>query len=478
MNNVFISYSHDSQEHCDRILALSNQLMADGLNCFLDQYESSPPEGWPKWMNSQLMNADKVILIITETYFRRVMDKEIPGKSLGVKWESTLTYQYIYDDDSKNNRFIPTIFKPEDAKYIPPILKGSTFYCLNDAKGYEDLYRRLTDQPLVKKPKPGKIKILPTKETPSLFPTKVYQNAAGLTDAGKAAMLNWAAFGLRAVGRLEEAIEPFRAGLEDRIKQENWEDAARRASNLSQMTLTLGRIADAVSYGRQGVRYADQSGDDFLKEVLTAILADALHQSGEFEEAKTLFREAEAIQKKRQPECPFLNSLQGFQFCDLLLSQGPIMAAIERANFALIIAKINNWLLDISLNQLILGRACMARALEMQDAEDVAKADRYFNQAMDGLRKAGDQIYLPRGLLARAAFYRIQKMFPNAWDDLNEAREIAELGSMKLHLADYHLEAGRYCRDEGKNDEAAGHFTTAKTMIDQMGYHRRDAELK
>ncbi|MGE5340154.1 MAG: TIR domain-containing protein [Candidatus Omnitrophota bacterium] len=302
------------------------------------------------------------------------------------------------------------------------------------------------------------------------------QPAAGLTKNDKALVLSWAAFRLRAVGRLQEAMIPMRASLDLAIQQKDWKGAAIDANNLSELALTLGHVNDAVSFGRQCVTYADQSGDS-LKEASRTALADALHHSGKLEEAESLFREAEAMQMKRRPEVPFLYSLQGFQFCDLLLGQGQALAVIDRAEFALTISERNHWLLDISLDQLTLGWAWMVRARETQNAENVAKADRYLNDAVDGLRKAGTQHYLPRGLLARAAFYRIQKKFSNAWDDLNEAHEIAELGSMKLYLADVHLEVGRLCRDEGKNDEAAGHFATAKEMIDQMGYHRRDAEI-
>jgi hypothetical protein len=76
-----------------------------------------------------------------------------------------------------------------------------------------------------------------------------------------------------------------------------------------------------------------------------------------------------------------------------------------------------------------------------------------------------------------AAFYRNQEEFSQAWQDLNEVLEIAELGSMKLFLADYHLEAGRLCLAEKKKTEAKNHFNTAKEMIDKMGYHRRDKEV-
>ncbi len=48
---VFISYTHDSDEHLDRVLEFSNKLRAEGIDAVLDQYEESPPEGWPRWID-------------------------------------------------------------------------------------------------------------------------------------------------------------------------------------------------------------------------------------------------------------------------------------------------------------------------------------------------------------------------------------------------------------------------------------------
>jgi hypothetical protein len=47
---VFISYSHDSPEHAQCVLDLSNRLREWGVDCIIDQYEPFPPEGWPHWM--------------------------------------------------------------------------------------------------------------------------------------------------------------------------------------------------------------------------------------------------------------------------------------------------------------------------------------------------------------------------------------------------------------------------------------------
>jgi tetratricopeptide (TPR) repeat protein len=305
------------------------------------------------------------------------------------------------------------------------------------------------------------------------------QPADVLPNEGKALVLGWAAFGLRAVGRLREAIQPMKAGLETNVKEENWLHAAMNVGNLSEMLLTLGEVSQAVDYARQSVTHADRSGDDFLKEASRTSLADSLHQSGQFIEAEKWFREAEEKQKKRRPEYTYLFAVQGFRLCDLLLGKekGTGREVRERAEKTLVWAKKGGLsLLAVALDNLTLGRAGMKQAIN--EGRDFTQAAEHLDRAVKGLREAGAQEFLVKGLLARAECYRWQKLFSKAWDDLNEALEIAESGSMKLHLVDYHLEAGRLYEDEGKNEQAVTHFKTAAEMIEETGYHRRDKEVK
>jgi hypothetical protein len=48
---------------------------------------------------------------------------------------------------------------------------------------------------------------------------------------------------------------------------------------------------------------------------------------------------------------------------------------------------------------------------------------------------------------------------------------------MRLHQADCHLEYARLYLAQGKPDQARQHLATAKAMIEDMGYHRRDGEV-
>jgi tetratricopeptide (TPR) repeat protein len=205
-------------------------------------------------------------------------------------------------------------------------------------------------------------------------------------------------------------------------------------------------------------------------------MADALHQAGRQSEAESLFREAEAIQKEDQPEYPFLYSLSGFRYCDLLLSRGKYQEVLSRAEQTLEWVKTGRWLLAIALDHLSLGRAHRLQALQ-EGSQDFTQAKEHLNQAVDGLRQAGTQHYAPRGLLARAELYRVQGEFEKAQHDIEEAMTIAERGEMGRHQADCHLEYARLYLAMRDEDKAREHLATAREMIEQMGYHRLDREV-
>ena len=120
-----MSYSLDSEDHRTR-LELADALRGLGINGILDQYiHPAPEEGWPRWMNRSLDEAQFVLMVCTETYRRRVMDREEPGKGLGVRWEGSLIYNRIYNDKPSGSRFIPILLLPgSEPAHIPNPVQG------------------------------------------------------------------------------------------------------------------------------------------------------------------------------------------------------------------------------------------------------------------------------------------------------------------------------------------------------------------
>jgi tetratricopeptide (TPR) repeat protein len=330
--------------------------------------------------------------------------------------------------------------------------------------------------------------------------------SSNLIVSDQAAVLNWAGFGLRALGRLREALEPMQATIEMLAKQEKWKAAAINASNLSELQLTLGDVAQAVESGARSSRYADQSGDMFWRMSSRTAHADALHQAGDTAAALALFREAEQLQQEWRSYEPRLYSLRGFRYCDLLLAQGSTAEVLERAEYALKLSMEHLGLLDVALDQLTLGRAHLQQLLLSSTSGAKRRAQaagvraggeglHWLDQAVAGLRAAGTMDMLPRGLLARAALHRQTRDFARARQDLQEVFDIADGSGMRLHLTDYHLEIARLLVAEEKegvcNTPLQGtadvgaycirplqyHIAEAERLIAATGYHRRDKEL-
>lgn len=168
---LFISYSHDSDLHRERVLGLSERLRADGIDTSLDQYvNGTPTEGWPRWMLNQFDWVTCVLVVCTETYYRRFRGHEQGDKGKGVDWEGQLITLELYRTKSRTIRFVPVIFERTDEKFIPEPLQGYTFYLLDSDKGYEKLLDSLLNQDGVEPGKVGQPKRKPRRKgTPLTF---------------------------------------------------------------------------------------------------------------------------------------------------------------------------------------------------------------------------------------------------------------------------------------------------------------------
>jgi hypothetical protein len=161
---VFISYSHDSDAHMNLVFDLSERLREEGVDCEIDQYETSPTGGWARWTRNQLKEADFVLVVCTKNYEQRYEATERKGVGAGAKWEGAIITQQLYEAEGGPHKFIPVVFSTEDTRYIPIELRGGTFYILDDDKGYQDLYRHVTGQPKAVKRQLGKLRSLPPRE--------------------------------------------------------------------------------------------------------------------------------------------------------------------------------------------------------------------------------------------------------------------------------------------------------------------------
>lgn len=152
---VFISYSHDSPQHEERVLQLANRLRQHGVDAEIDQYEVSPAEGWPLWCQRQIVRADFVLMVCSETYLRRVEGEEEAGRGLGVLWEANFIRHTLYNSGSVSRKFVPILFSDGSDKNVPWMVGGFTRHQVDVDEGFSALWRQLRDEPAVKKPPVG-----------------------------------------------------------------------------------------------------------------------------------------------------------------------------------------------------------------------------------------------------------------------------------------------------------------------------------
>jgi tetratricopeptide (TPR) repeat protein len=174
MAKVFISYSHDSPEHSERVLRFADALRALGIDAELDRYHQRPSQGWPAWCEEQLRPqvSSHVLMICTQTYHERVQNQVAADEGRGVFWEGRIIHNYVYGAKS-NQRFIPVLFEGTTEEHIPITIRNDGHYRISQFDltdpGYEALYRDLTEQPYVTKPELGNVMPLPARQPVTTF---------------------------------------------------------------------------------------------------------------------------------------------------------------------------------------------------------------------------------------------------------------------------------------------------------------------
>ncbi len=159
---IFVSYSHDSEEHKKWVLTLSNTLRQHGMDCWIDQYVTFVEEGWMLWMQQQIENADFVLLVCTQKYLDRFQKRSDGGAGKGVAWEGAILTQTFYEQFSTNKRLIAILPDDGNIEHIPLVLRAFPYFYI--PSGYEELLRHLTEQPKTSLPPIGNTPNLATSE--------------------------------------------------------------------------------------------------------------------------------------------------------------------------------------------------------------------------------------------------------------------------------------------------------------------------
>lgn len=134
---LFVSYSHDSEDHKDWVLLLATRLVANGVDVVLDQWDLTLGSDLPRFMEQGLSNAERVLAVCTAPY----VDKANSGKG-GVGYEKMiLTAQLMQDITS--DRIVPVIRSNALTPPVPIFLSSRVHIDFRDDLAFEAKYAEL-----------------------------------------------------------------------------------------------------------------------------------------------------------------------------------------------------------------------------------------------------------------------------------------------------------------------------------------------
>ena len=146
---VFVSYTHDSDTHRDRVAQLVQRLREERISLVFDRdaLPAGPPEGWPLWSERQVQDADRVLIIATERYRRSYENDLGTGQALGSAAEAAIIRQSIYDSAGINDKFRVVLLSEEDRAHIPAQLQRYHRFSLWEPDSLRGLITWLTGAP-------------------------------------------------------------------------------------------------------------------------------------------------------------------------------------------------------------------------------------------------------------------------------------------------------------------------------------------
>ncbi|MCX6883795.1 MAG: toll/interleukin-1 receptor domain-containing protein [Verrucomicrobia bacterium] len=151
---VFISYSHDSEEHKAWVLMLAERLIGAGVGVILDRWDVGPGDDLVKYMRQAVSRADRVLMICTAEYVRKA-----DGGEGGVGYEAMVVDGELVRDQGEN-KFIPVLRQRPGEEFVPKSVSTRVYTQLSDDRsfeaGFEELARNIQDTPKLRKPPLGK----------------------------------------------------------------------------------------------------------------------------------------------------------------------------------------------------------------------------------------------------------------------------------------------------------------------------------
>ena len=150
---VFVSYSHDSEEHKAWVLRLATRLRHNGVDMILDQWNLQLGQDVAAFVERGLSDSNRVLCICSGNYIRKANARE--G---GVGYEKRIMTGEIMGDLNAD-WVIPVICNNPVGAIVPTFLRSCLYVDFRDdlryEEKYEELLRSLLDEPVLPIPQIG-----------------------------------------------------------------------------------------------------------------------------------------------------------------------------------------------------------------------------------------------------------------------------------------------------------------------------------
>jgi DNA-binding CsgD family transcriptional regulator len=130
--SVFISYSHDTDDHKEWVYAFSSDLVLNGVNVTLDQWDLKPGQDIVSFMHKGIARADRVILICSDNYVQKA-----DNGSGGVGYEKLIVSAELAAK-TDTSKFIPIVRGNSTDRKLPAFM-GARLYVDFDR---DDIYSK------------------------------------------------------------------------------------------------------------------------------------------------------------------------------------------------------------------------------------------------------------------------------------------------------------------------------------------------
>ena len=142
---VFISYSHDSEEHKDWVVQLATKLRSNGVDIILDVWDTRLGSDLALFMEQGLSKSKRVICICSDGYLLKANE----GKG-GAGYEKQIMSSELIKNQN-TDRIIPLIVNNSSDKKLPTFLGSRKYISFEDTElfetKFEELLRDLLEEP-------------------------------------------------------------------------------------------------------------------------------------------------------------------------------------------------------------------------------------------------------------------------------------------------------------------------------------------